>query len=207
MAKASREIVEEVQFCRLYSDGTLLVKELRLSYPNVLIPRKGMAENADKLSFSVVGLAPKKTHLAAKNLIKKRIDQILKEANKGLPLAADRLFLRNGDLSGKPENVGMFTISAREQAARPPIIKGPDKSRWTAEKHAALIYGGCYGNLLIRPWYQPDKGYGKRVNAGLSAVQFLRDGEPFGEGRISEDDIDETFDTEASFDSSDVDDL
>lgn len=60
------------------------------------------------------------------------------------------------------------------------------------EKVADMVYGGCWAHILIRPWYQDGKkvgaGYGKRVNAGLVGVQFIRDDEPFGEGRIDDTD-------------------
>ena len=55
-----------------------------------------------------------------------------------------------------------------------------------------MIYGGCWVNILVRPWFQNNK-YGKRVNAGVVAVQFRKDDEPFGSGRISDDEIDEAF--------------
>jgi len=59
--------------------------------------------------------------------------------------------------------------------------------------------------VLVRPWFQDNK-FGKRINAGLSAVQFLRDDTAFGEGRITEDQIDDTFSDESD-DSSGTDDL
>jgi len=45
------------------------------------------------------------------------------------------------------------------------------------------MYGGCYVNAAIKPWLQDNK-HGKGVRADLVAVQFLRDGEAFGEGQI-----------------------
>ena len=57
-----------------------------------------------------------------------------------------------------------------------------------------MIYAGCWVNILIRPWWQNSAKWGKRVNAGLTAVQFVRDDEPFGQGRITSEDVDETFD-------------
>ena len=38
-------------------------------------------------------------------------------------------------------------------------------------------------------WAQ-NNGYGKRINAQLDGVQFVRDGEAFGEGGISADAFD-----------------
>ncbi len=39
-------------------------------------------------------------------------------------------------------------------------------------------YAGCYVNASIDIWAQ-DSQYGKRVNAGLRGVQFIRDGDKF----------------------------
>src|SRR5690606_35028412 len=84
-----------------------------------------------------------------------------------------------------------WVVTARE--SRQPSVRDRrgglilDKS-----KIENMIYGGCYANILIRPWYQDGqkvgKGYGKRINAGIVGVQFVRDGEPFGEGRIDDTD-------------------
>jgi hypothetical protein len=45
---------------------------------------------------------------------------------------------------------------------------------------ARKMYGGCYVNAAIRPWLQENK-HGRGVRCELIAVQFLADGEPFGE--------------------------
>lgn len=44
---------------------------------------------------------------------------------------------------------------------------------------ASKIYGGCYANVVVKPWLQQnDKGVGIRCD--LVAIQFARDGEPLG---------------------------
>ena len=54
------------------------------------------------------------------------------------------------------------------------------------------FYGGCWGNLLIRPWYFNGKAkgstktYPKRICCGYNGVQFLKDDTPFGSGRIDD---------------------
>jgi hypothetical protein len=44
-------------------------------------------------------------------------------------------------------------------------------------------YSGCYVNGSVRLWAQDNK-FGRRVNAQLRAVQFVRDGEAFGAGTV-----------------------
>lgn len=190
---AERTVVKKVDNAVLYSDGTILLKGVRASYPHVLVPREGDNDEGKKVKrWDVVGLLPKGTHQAAKNLVKGEIDRIL--AEKKIKLGSDRRFLKNGDDAGKDGYEGHFTVSASE--TKKPIVKDRDKRRMTDDEDDRF-YGGCWINILIRPWYQDNK-YGKRINAGLAAVQFLRDDEPLGEGgRITEDDVDNSFDDES----------
>lgn len=49
------------------------------------------------------------------------------------------------------------------------------------QEQARKMFGGCYVNVALKPWLQ-DNQYGKGVRCDLVAVQFLREGEAFGEG-------------------------
>jgi hypothetical protein len=42
-------------------------------------------------------------------------------------------------------------------------------------------YAGCFVNASLEIWAQSN-GYGKRINASLRAVQFVKDGDSFGGG-------------------------
>jgi hypothetical protein len=53
-----------------------------------------------------------------------------------------------------------------------------------------VLYSGCYVNMTVTLWTQ-DNEYGKRVNANLRAVQFVKDGEAFGVAPV---DAEEEFD-------------
>lgn len=195
--KPVRTVVKQEDFAILYSDGTILVKEVRASYPHFDKPFKG--EDGDGAGkYGVVALMPKtKNYLPAKDLIKAEIDKIV--AAQKLPgLPATNKFLRDGSLRpDKPAWVGNFTISANE--GRKPALRGRGKDSRTGrakiltpEEAADIFYAGCWVNLLIRPWFQSNK-WGKKVNANLLAVQFVRDDEALGEGRISDDEIDDSF--------------
>jgi hypothetical protein len=48
----------------------------------------------------------------------------------------------------------------------------------------SLIYAGCIVNGVVDVWAQ-DNNYGKRINARLEGVQFVRDGESFGAARTN----------------------
>jgi len=51
------------------------------------------------------------------------------------------------------------------------------------QAEARKMYGGCYVNAAVKPWLQDNK-FGKGVRCDFIAIQFARDGEPFGEGAI-----------------------
>lgn len=208
--KEPRTVVKKEDFATLFSDGTILVKMLRASYPHVLSRYKGDDDDGEG-KHSIVGLMPKqKPYFRSKDLIKGEIDRIISEAKlKGLP--PDRKFLRDGDQAGKEECEGMFTINASESRRptalhriRDPKTKKPKVLE--PGKDDDVIYPGCWVNILIRPWYQDHKKYGKRVNAGLVAVQFVKDDEAFGQSRISQDEIASNFDEFADDDASGYDD-
>ena len=193
-----RSIVKQVDKAILYSDGTILIKDVRASYPHIMSPYKG-TEGSDIGKYGIVGLIPKaKAYFPAKDLIRDEINRILKE-NKIGNFKADLKFLRDGDLAGKDEYEGHYTINASE-TRRPQardIVRDPKTKKPRVLVPGVdddVIYAGCWVNILIRPWWQNSAKWGKRVNAGLTAVQFVRDDEPFGQGRITSEDVDETFD-------------
>lgn len=183
----AREIKKKVKNAILYTDGLIKVSGVRFSYPHLDKPYKGDGDGEAK--FGLVGMMPKATHKAAYGLVQERIDELLKE-NKVKKLPADKLFLRDGDDSSRDEYEDHWTISARE-TRRPPLR---DRQNQVVEPEDAkdVFQPGFWGDILIRPWYQNNK-FGKRVNAGLSSVQFVRKDETFGEGRISDEDLDDAF--------------
>lgn len=193
---AQREVVTKVSNAVLYSDGTIRIDNVRASYPHL---DKAFAGKNDKgedtaAKFGIVGMLPKKTHTAAKELIKKVIQDIMKEND--TKVSTDKWFLRDGDNHEQETYDDHWIVSARE--SRRPSVRDRKGTPLSEKEVADTIYGGCYVNILLRPWYQDGvkvgKGYGKRINAGLVAVQFVRDGEAFGEGRIDDEGVFETVD-------------
>jgi hypothetical protein len=96
--------------------------------------------------------------------------------------AQDRLCLHKGNIS-KPGVDGykdMFYVSGSSKK-RFTIVDG-DRSPLTAAD--GRPYSGCYANAIIQIWAQQNE-WGKRINAQIAGVQFLRHGESFGGGRIA----------------------
>lgn len=184
----ARIVAKKVKNAVLYEDGTIRIDNVRASYPHLFVPQEG--DNGDK-SYSLTGILPNSTHKEARKLVLERIELTEKDNKVTGKIPKDKRFLKNGDDSGKDAYAGAWTLSAREK--KRPSVRGKDKTPLSKDD-ADLIEGGVIVNMLIRPWFQDNK-FGKRINANLIAVQLVKDdGVRFGEGRISEDDIDDSFD-------------
>ena len=107
----------------------------------------------------------------------------------------DKLCLRDGDLETWDGYEGNYYLSSNRDADSdgPPTVLTPRKGtdgKWIraepGDKH--FPYSGCYVNAIVRIWPQDNK-HGKRINAAVESVQFLRDGDAFGKGRVNPDDL------------------
>lgn len=193
----AREVVKKVKvkgpkgqdgYAILYADGTIFIEWVRFSYPHLDRPYKKEGDQG-KAKYSIQAMLGKETHAKAIDLVQSRIDEILKE-NKVRKLKPDKLFMRDGDQSENEEHEGFMLISARED--RRPPLRDRRNEVVEPEDAAEVFRPGYWGAVLIRPWWM-NNDWGKRVNAGLSSVQFLMKDEEFGEGRLSEEDLDDTF--------------
>lgn len=72
---------------------------------------------------------------------------------------------------------GMHYVSA-SSAKRPVVI---DRDKQPLTQADGKPYSGCYANVIIEVWAQ-DNQFGKRINAELKGVQFVKDGDAFGGG-------------------------
>lgn len=214
----AREVVKKVKvkgpkgkkgFAFLYDDGTIFIEFVRFSHPHIVTPWKKEGDKGPA-KYSVQGMLGKDTHAAAIEMIEDRIAEILKEA-KVKKLPSDRIFMRDGDESEDENHEGFMLVSAKE-TKRPPIRMRngqPYEDRDEAEED---FVGGHWGAILIRPWWQNSKDWGKRVNCGLSSAQFLMTDETFGKGRLSEEELDDIVrshdddDDDGSYDDDDDDD-
>lgn len=198
----TRTVVKRVKNAVLFSDGAIRIDNVRCSYPHLVTPQAQVNdEGKETTSYSIQLLAPKKTHREAKDLCVEVLTAILLDNKvKGLP--ADKKFIKNGDDQAKDEQVGQWVINAKESRTRP-ALRGRKKDpktgkpmRLDPDKDGDVFYGGCYVSAMIKPWFSSHPKGGKRVSCGLLAVQFLEDGEPFGNARISEDEVDDSFEGE-----------
>lgn len=185
--------------------GEVKLKNVRLSFaalfePNVQKNDDGTERKTWKSNFLISKDGDDDD--AKDNLRKiKRASMAVKEKKYGSDekkwpkFKADRICLRDGDEEDWDGYEGNWYLSANSPIDRPPRVitnrKGSD-NRWIKAEPGErnCPYSGCYVNAIVRIWVQ-DNEHGKRINASLEAVQFLRDGDPFGAAPI---DVDDAFD-------------
>jgi hypothetical protein len=167
------------------------LNNVRIAFPVLWEAKK--VNDAGQARFSSAFLFPA-DHPCVKD-IKKAMEEVAKakwgekaaEVYKGVK-AADRLALHDG--AAKSEYAGYegnLFINAANQL-RPTVVDGNRNPLVAAD---GKPYSGCYVNGIIELWAQDNK-YGKRINASLLGVQFLRDGERLAGGSVaSENDFEE----------------
>lgn len=166
------------------SDPSIIhITEARLSFP-ALFEKKAFKDGKPK--FSAVFLLDKK--LCAKTI---------KEIEAGIAFVKDAKWgkkvvkllgtaLRDGSEKEETDGYGegvMFVSATNEK--RVPIV---NRDLTPLVEDDGKPYPGCYVNATIRLWAQ-DNEFGKRINAALRAVQFVKDGEPFGENTTKAEEV------------------
>lgn len=164
-----------------------LLRDSRLAFPNIWKPYKE--------SFGARLIIPTNHKQIAE--FKAAMSAVAKEKwpDKHLAIykaldAADKLALHNGDSKSEYEGFeGNLFVAANSKVR--PTVYGPNREDVTEAE--GLIYSGCYVNASLELWAQDNADYGKRINAQLRGVQFLRKGDAFsGAGTAADaDEFDE----------------
>ncbi len=159
--------------------GKVKLQNVRLAFSQIFEPKAFGEEGADpaySCSFifaknhPAVRLINDAIEAVAKEKWQDQAKNILKQLR-----GADKICLHDGDL--KPDYdgfAGNFFVAARNKAR--PLVLDRDKSPLTAAD--GKPYAGCYVNAVVMIWAQANN-FGKRVNATLSSIQFLKDGDAF----------------------------
>lgn len=202
---AALVLLKSVKNGKLFQDPKSKVKciyieNVRASYPFVGTPGKDESEDGSEArdSWRVVGMLPKDTH----GEVKKMCDDLIKElkaANDNVSVPSDMFFIQDGDGEKYDPNDdklklmnGHWLVSAKDGRIRPRCYNQKGEVIDDISKIDDMFYGGCWINLMIRPWYfngiakGKTKKFPKRMLAGLSSVQFHHDDTPFGTGRIDD---------------------
>lgn len=171
--------------------GRMMLKNVRLAFPSLYEATVVGDDPKAKPRYSAMLIIPTdhpqfveiqtKMKAVAKDKWKDKAADIYKGLEK-----SDKLALHDGDTKSQYDGVaGNFFISAASQESARPTVIDQNKSPLTAKD--GKPYAGCYVNASIDLWAQ-DNGFGKRINAQLRGVQFLRDGDAFAAGRPADSD-------------------
>lgn len=169
--------------------GRITLKNVRLAFPSLFEAATVAGEGKPRFSAMLI-LPPDHPQLGE---IKAKMLAIAKEKWKDKAQAtytalekSDKLALHDGDTKANYDGVaGNFFISAAAQESSRPTVVNADRTPLTAKD--GVLYAGCYVNALLEFWPQ-DNNYGKRINAQLRGIQFLRDGDSFSAGRPADSD-------------------
>lgn len=177
----------------------LILKNLRLSYPNLFVPKSGPEEGSEP-AYSASFLMNKTANAAEIKAMRDGILAVAREqwgadnvkfneqgqllvrkpgTNSAAPV---KICLRDGSEKGETDGYGseVMFFSARATIQPPCVDRNP---AIILTKTSGKPYAGCYVNVAIRLWAMDNK-FGKRVNAQLKTVQFAADGEAFGDAPV-----------------------
>jgi hypothetical protein len=175
--------------------GEVLLRDVRLSFAALdkpdddsVNPKTGeVIKGKYKSNFLLE--RDSKTYDKNMSLIEDAIEDVKKAkwGNNPPKFRADKLCLRDGDEESWDGYEGCDYISSSN--AKQPQIRCMVRGHEPEPGKKYFPYSGCYVNAVIRIWAQDnaaEKG-GRRINASLEIVQFLRDGEPFSSYRPADD--------------------
>lgn len=177
------------------STSRILLRNVRLAFPT-LNEAQPFRPGEGNPRFSATGLFSKENTEMVAQVEKAMLAAAeAKWPNKGAQAvkalrAGGRTALVDGDLKGDYDGFeGSWSVAAHAQENRPPRLL--DGLKNDLPRDTPVIYGGCYVNLLVEFWAQ-DNQWGKRINASLLGVQFVKDGDAFSGAAPASDDEFET---------------
>ena len=149
----------------------IFLKNVRLSFPSLWV--RSIFDGKEG-KYEATFLIPK-SDTETKNKMDTTIRQMIAESKLKIP--KDKICVKDGDDYEFDGYENTWTLKASNN--RQPTLLDTDKTPLTTDD--GKIYAGCYVNAVIEFWVQ-NNNYGKRINANLLGVQFVKHGEPFGTG-------------------------
>lgn len=173
------------------------LENVRLSFPALDKATSIVTKNADgsvstsKPKFAATFLLNKKEHATTIKKIEAMIEraQIDKFGKILPPKLLKNVCLRDGE-EKEFDGYGPEVMSLNAKNDNRPAVVDGQKNPVTKDD-AKWPYAGCYVNATVEIYGYSHPQGGKGVSAQLRAVQFVKDGEAFGAGRV---DADEEFD-------------
>jgi hypothetical protein len=174
----------------------VMLKNVRLAFPVLNKPEQFQGEGKPRYSATLLFPKDDENHKAVKAAMREAAVAKWGEAKadaavKGLT-AALKTALGDGDLKAEYTGFeGNMYVGAHSQASAPPRLL--DGRKQELPRDTGVIYPGCYVNASVEFWGQ-DNQWGKRINASLRGIQFVKDGDSFAAGAPASLDEFETVD-------------
>lgn len=191
------------------SNPTKVVTDtVRLSYANLIEPRSSFEGQPPKFSTALlISKDDEKTLSALRRAQKAALENGKSSTFKGSIPKNWSNTLRDGDeemdTEESPEYAGHYFLNVSAQEARPPVLVNRRREKVTGTEAAELFYSGAYVRASLNAFPFNVSG-NKGVSFGINAVQFVRDGEALGGGKVN---VESEFDDLGDFDEDDDDDL
>lgn len=174
----------------------ITLQDVRLSYAFLFNPMIGTDDkgNTTRNFCTHAIMAPNHPGIALLKAAQKEVAQA-KWGAQALAImqslsGQDKLALHSGNISkpGQEGYEGNFYVSANSKQ-RPTLVETRGGVNVQLVESDGRPYSGCFANVMVAVYAQDPKGekakFGKRINAQLMGVQFLRHGDAFGGGRVA----------------------
>ena len=159
---------------------SIVLKNVRLSFPQIWTA-KSFATGQDP-RYNANFLLDKETQADQIKKLKEAINAMVEEKWKGKKPGGLKICIGDGEEKDYDGYADSMFVSASTKV-RPVIV---DQKKNPLAEEDGKPYAGCYVNAAISLWAQ-DNQWGKRVNATLDAIQFVKDGEAFGGKKVTAD--------------------
>jgi hypothetical protein len=195
------------------TSDVIKLKNVRLSFPVIWQPKSFEKDREAKFQATFLLDPSDEAHAGMIKQIKIAAKKVLTEAFGDVPMGAMKKCFGLADKHAKKSQYdgykGMFYISSGN-STRPTLV---DRKRQDLEESDGVLYAGCYVNTNITLWTFDHPVGGQGVAANLRIIQFVKDGEAFGNAPAKADeelddvDIDDDDGATDDWDDEDDDDL
>jgi len=152
---------------------------VRFSFPVIWKAKSFATDQEPKFQATFLLDPSDKAHASMIKQIKKEAKRIVMEQFGEVPKGIKKCYGLADKHDKKKEYdgyAGMFYIQT-SSTTQPTLA---DRNRNEVVESDGVLYAGCYVNTVITLWCQDHPVGGKGVNANLRIVQFVKNGEAFG---------------------------
>lgn len=151
------------------------LKNVRLSFPRLFTARAFRPGQEPRFEASFLLDPSNKDHASTIQLLRATAKKLAEETWQGKIPKDLKLCFGKGDDKEYDGYSGMVYLTSSNKT-RPTVV---DRNRSPLTEADGKPYAGCFVNATVTLWAMNNE-FGKRINANLRGIQFVRDGEAFG---------------------------